>query len=104
MTFNIGDRVRLGEPRLEQEHMRGWEGEIISHPSSWRDPTISVTLHDSTGTFTHTENYFLWRLELVEKGSLTSTIEQTIRRLQKRQKFYQTYKTELPTWYAAYGD
>ena len=104
MTFNIGDRVRLIEPRLEQMHMENWEGEIISGPREGRNPTITVRLTDPTGAFTHTEPYYCWRLELVETASSTSSIETTIRRLQKRQKFYQTYKAELPTWYAAYGD
>ena len=99
--FQRGDRVRLIDPRADQMHMQGWEGEIIECRED--SETVRVRLEDPNGMRQHTEGYYRVRLQLVDSQTLTS-IERTIHRLQKRQKFYQTYKKQLPTWYAAYGD
>ena len=108
MTFNIGDRVRFIGPRLEQEYMLGWEGEILSNISPLGN-TYHVRLENPDNlTTTHLEWYSPYRFELVSAGSsfnpILNPIERTIHQLQKRQKFYQDNKKQLPTWFASFGD
>ena len=105
MTFNIGDRVRFIDPDPVYDRIRGWEGTIHNRSVGSMNTIYSVILvnpynpaEDQLGT------YFQFRLQLIATADPLTEITTTISRLQKRQKFYQTYKTELPTWYAAYGD
>ena len=108
-AFNVGDRVRMVGPRQDQAHMLGWEGVILerNYPLSSLS-TYQVRLYDPTGREPpHEEAYYPARLQLSANGKPIPSmkpIEATIYRLQKRQKFYQTYKQQLPHWYAAYGD
>ena len=108
MTFNIGDRVRFIGPRLEQEYMLGWEGEILEKSGPLTGTYLVRLENPSNPTTTHLEWYYPYRLELVSAGSsvnlILNPIERTIHKLQKRQKFYQDNKKQLPTWFAAYGD
>ena len=102
-TFNIGDRIRLVDTRSGQEHLRGWEG-VVTSDGGWS--TIRVRLYHPTHPNTyrpHEESYYPWRLEFIEAAT-PPTVLSVIHKLEKRQKFYQTYKQQLPTWYASYGD
>ena len=101
--FQVGNRVRFVEPNSHQIHMLNWEGEILDarHGSS----TVTVRLHaPENPQRRHTESYFPRRLVIISPYGQYSPIEYVMRKLQKRQKFYQDNKSQLPTWYAAYGD
>lgn len=104
--FRIGDRVRFIDPRPDAMHMLNWEGEIIeARPGS---STVRVRLQDPNNPRRyHTEGYYPYRLQFIGDASALpglSPVEYVIHKLQKRQKFYQEHKSQLPTWYAAYGD
>ncbi len=98
----LGTRVRFVDPRPDQRYMLNWEGEVIS--PRYGENTVQVRLvNPDNPSDTHTEGYYRIRLEEVVEP-IGSAIARTIHRLQKRQKFYQTYKQQLPTWFASYGD
>ena len=103
--FNIGDRGWLINPRLGQEYMRGWEGEILNMgENSPTGATIQVRLFPPNNTTQwHDEWYYPRRFELIS-AEAGAAIQRTINKLMKRQKFYQTSKHQLPVWYASYGD
>ena len=101
MTFNIGDRVRFIDPDPLYDRIRGWEGTITKYNFGQYNSTYNVTLYNPYDiNMSHQGCYFSHRLQLLSQY----TVSDVIAKLQKRQKFYQTYKAELPTWYACYGD
>ena len=101
MSYNIGDRIRLVDPRRDQHHMLNWEGIVIGPVDT---NTIRVRLyHPNNPDLFHEESYYDHRLLLLEPKSGTPILD-VIRRLEKRQKFYKEFKAELPTWYACYGE
>ena len=110
--FNIGDIVRFIDPRRGQEHMRGWEGEVLSTEDFSNRQTIHVRVFPPNDTTQgrrarwHDEWYYPRRFELISATpeEADTVIQRTINKLMKRQKFYQTSKHQLPVWYAAYGD
>jgi len=99
-NFNAGDRIRLVNPRLDQSHMLGWEGIVLIGGD--RETARVRLINPLNPERFHEESYYDSRLQLIEAKS--GTVLDVIHKLEKRQKFYKTYKAQLPTWYACYGE